>query len=108
MERMARDKAATLDEYTVQLPSGEQRLLETVAHPLLHGGEVCGFFTMMLDVTEKVEAIRLERQALRQVIDFHERDRRALAYDVHDGVGAKAHGHRPAHGILPADVADCP
>ena len=52
-------------------------------------GQVLGFYAMIKDITEQKRAEHAaedERNLLRKLIDIQERDRRTVAYDLHDGL----------------------
>jgi len=61
------------------LPVGDKRLLISVAR----------------DVTERKlaeEKLRKEQRLLREVLDLHERDRKLIAYEIHDGLAQQLTG----------------
>jgi PAS domain S-box-containing protein len=65
-------------------------ILEAWCIPLRNSqGEVVGAAGMALDVTQREEAeerLRAERRLMEQMLHAHERDRRLLAYEIHDGL----------------------
>lgn len=57
--------------------------------PIVEDRVVCSVMAIGTDVTEQKEAseaLQKEQRLLRQLLDLHERDRRLIAYEIHDGV----------------------
>lgn len=55
--------------------------------PLIEDGEVHNVMIICTDVTERKhseESLRNEQRLLRRLLDLHERDRRVMAYEIHD------------------------
>jgi PAS domain S-box-containing protein len=56
--------------------------------PMLQDGQSPCAMIICTDVTQQkkaAEAVQKEQQLLRQLLDLHERDRRVIAYEIHDG-----------------------
>jgi len=56
--------------------------------PMWQDGQVPCAMVICTDITEQkkaAEALQKEQQLLRQLLDLHERDRRLIAYEIHDG-----------------------
>lgn len=52
-------------------------------------------FGVSRDITERVraaEALQKEQQLLRQLLDLHDRDRKVIAYEIHDGLAQQLAG----------------
>lgn len=75
-------------ETQLRRPDGTILSVEVIAAPLNYAGEDA-ILTIALDTTEKKKAIETawqEQQFLRRLLDSHERDRRLIAYEIHDGL----------------------
>jgi PAS domain S-box-containing protein len=70
--------------------TGEIRWVEGSAVALRNPrGELIGHVGTVMDITARkmaAEALEKEQELLRQSIEFQERERRTIAYDIHDGV----------------------
>ncbi len=56
--------------------------------PLVEDEQIQNAMIICTDVTKQkraAEAVQKEQQLLRQLLDLHERDRRLMAYEIHDG-----------------------
>jgi signal transduction histidine kinase len=67
----------------------KDRSMEVFACPILDDdGEPIGAVEFAWDVTEQKrvqEAVQQEQRQLKRLLDMHERDRKLVAYEVHDG-----------------------
>jgi len=65
--------------------------------PMLENGRVDRVMIICTDITElKTAALELEKEQrlLREMLDLHERDRRLIAYEIHDGFAQQLTGAR--------------
>ena len=63
--------------------------------PLIENHTVCNALVVATDISDQKkshEAIKREQQALRQILDLHERERQLVAYEIHDGFAQKLAG----------------
>jgi PAS domain S-box-containing protein len=63
--------------------------------PIVQDGEVRNAMVICEDVTEQKEAeaaVRKEQELLRQLLELHERDRKLLAFELHDGFAQQLAG----------------
>jgi len=70
--------------------SGETRWVQTDKVPCRdRNGNIVGMVGFAVDITEQKEAeeaLRRERQGLRQMLEMQDRDRKLIAYEIHDGL----------------------
>jgi PAS domain S-box-containing protein len=63
--------------------------------PLAQGGDVDHVMVICTDISQErmaTEAVNKEQQLLRQVLELHERERRLMAYEIHDGFAQQLAG----------------
>jgi PAS domain S-box-containing protein len=60
------------------------RVVPFVEH--IAGGQAIVICTDITEKKQAAEAINMEQQLLRRIIDIHERDRQVTAYEIHDGI----------------------
>jgi PAS domain S-box-containing protein len=93
------NRALAGEEFDILVPI-EDRMFQATLSPLFdEAGQVTSAVCVATDVTQRhkaQQAARLERRRLEQSLKAHERDRRLVAYEIHDGVvqgvtGAKMH-----------------
>ena len=100
-------------EYRIVRPDGTQRWIRDRGFLVRDAdGQVSRIAGIAEDVTEQKsieDKLRLERKLLKRLLDLQERERRLLAYEIHDGfiqdlVGAKM----LLESVLPSLTADQP
>ena len=83
------DARASL-QYRYLRKDGEIRWVEGSSVTLRNNrGETVGHVGTVMDVTERIaaaEALQQEQDLLRESIEYHERERQLMAYDIHDGI----------------------
>jgi PAS domain S-box-containing protein len=83
-------------EHRYRRKTGEIRWVDGSAVALRNlRGELIGHVGTVMDITarkEAAEALLREQELLRQSIEFQERERRMIAYDIHDGIVQYAAG----------------
>jgi PAS domain S-box-containing protein len=77
-------------EYRCLRNDGEIRWIDGSAVALQNDhGELIGHVGTIMDITARknaADALKAEQELLRQSIDFQERERQIIAYDIHDGI----------------------
>ncbi len=87
-ERMCTDGPQEPYETCLLRFGGSRVPVEMVSGPVVYGGEQA-ILTIARDITEReraAAALVQEQQVLRRLLDSHERDRRLVAYEIHDGL----------------------
>jgi len=76
--------------------SGETHWVQTDKVPCRdERGQVIGMVGLSVDITEQKqaeEALRKERENLRQMLEMQDRDRKLIAYEIHDGLAQQLAG----------------
>jgi len=73
----------------LQVQSFDGRWYESRLVPLSEPGEPRRGLLIGTDITQRRKAdeqLRVEQQLLRQLLELHERDRKMIAYEIHDGL----------------------
>jgi PAS domain S-box-containing protein len=86
---------ATLREYHARAKDGSLRVVQVNTVPMTKQGQVVGYQCYILDITAQktaAEAVQKEQQLLRQLLELQERDRRLIAYEIHDGFAQQLTG----------------
>jgi len=62
--------------------------VDSTAARVIYGGRKCvvGFFRDVTHRMQTEEALRKEQRALRRLLESHERERKLVAYEIHDGL----------------------
>lgn len=72
-----------------QGPRGGSAWYRSRIGPIRRDGEVVAVTVITTDITERKQAevqLQAEERLLRKLIDVHERERRLIAYEIHDGM----------------------
>lgn len=90
MERLGKQSSAQISAEKRYLRKGGAVIWGrvTVANLPAQPGEARHAFAMVEDITEQKaaqEAVEMEQQHLRRLLEMHEHDRQLVAYEIHDG-----------------------
>jgi signal transduction histidine kinase len=116
LEAMRRGEP-TSNEYRILRPDGSQRWIWDRAFPVRDpNGRVVRIAGISEDITDRKlaeEAIQTEQRLLKQLFETQERERRMVAYDIHDGIvqyataallHLEAYRHKLGPNAAPADL----